>query len=137
MKYEKFNLDSTRTDSRRAIVRAFDKLRDHYGFQARMRFSCCRVCAAIAIERKIAMAERPEDFPTRVVFFTQRDDREAAATGRLNLNYGDIRLQNATRPLDRAAGKLLMQALREAGLEPEWDENPDRRIIVPVHPWMK
>lgn len=102
-----------------------------------MRFSCCRACASVAIDRRMTLASRPEEFPVRIVFFTQRDDRAANATGVLKLTFGDVRLQNAARLKDREAGRLVVKALKLAGLAPEWDDDPDRRISIPVAPWIK
>lgn len=115
-----------RTDSRQRMADAFQSLRDA-GVNARMRLLCCRHCAASALRNR----------PSEVIhaYFSAAEDETAKKTGALKVFFGSTIPQNSTRKADIEIGKKVAAAIRAAGLDTEWDEDPERCITVRVPGW--
>lgn len=111
---------------------AFTALRKQ-GFIARKGFMCCSTCAWAefnCLEKK--MPKEKKDWVKGYVFYN-RQDRAGMFTkpGRfsqfqgLYLAYDGVNGRTQTQ-----AGELVCTALRDAGLEVEWDGKPTTRIYV-------
>jgi len=96
------------------------------GIVARQNFSCCQNCghAEIGAEVEEASAERPIHGYT---FFHQQDTESAAAGGGLYLAYGDETDESESKI---AVGHEIVDALRETGLDVDWNGELSRRIHV-------
>lgn len=120
-----------RSAQRQAVRAAFSEL-EKRGIHARMRWGHCRVCAASAISRMIALRPSQAQVELQWAFYTRTDFYRAMETGVLRITYGNIRPQNAARTLDIAVGDKVVEVLKRHGLNVEWDRDPERRIAVEV-----
>ncbi|MFW5415323.1 hypothetical protein J0910_01460 [Nocardiopsis sp. CNT-189] len=93
------------------------------GITARQNFSCCRRCGTgeIGDERK----EGDRGF----VFYHSQDTDAASAGHGLHLAYGGF---DGSEETTAAVGREVAAALAEAGLEPDWNGSPSKRILVPM-----
>lgn len=123
------------------IAAAFANLR-RQGFWALQNYECCQGCAGYAVATRASEAkDAGKRLPQGVIFFTKQDGagpsaRVARCGGgrewRLMIAYGDVDTQKHGRiGLPTAeVGHALVAALREVGLEPTWDGDPNTRISV-------
>ncbi|MFF2994159.1 DUF6891 domain-containing protein [Streptomyces sp. NPDC057950] len=114
------------TDPER-LTRAFVAL-EEAGITARENFTCCRTCG----QSEIVGEGRP-DARGFVYFHTQCTDSAAAGHG-LMLLYGGLDGSSET---TAAIGDEVVAALEAAGLDTEWDRNPDRAITVTPLDWRR
>lgn len=115
------------------LTRAFALLRKE-GFVARQRFSCCRGCAgcALATEQQEKQAAG-EKLPKSYVYYTKQEGFISTYGGehatKLYLSFGDFTSEGQGEPTD-TSGYTIVKALKEAGLEFQWNGNPESCIVV-------
>ncbi|WP_328722092.1 hypothetical protein OHT52_23110 [Streptomyces sp. NBC_00247] len=97
------------------------------GLTARQNFTCCRSCG---MDEVWAQDESARGF----VFFPSQSTASAASGRGLTLYYGGFDDSEET---TAATGHEVAAALREAGLDVEWDGDPSKAIDVPVPDWRK
>ncbi|NEA66009.1 hypothetical protein [Streptomyces sp. SID12488] len=114
------------TDPER-LTRAFTALREA-GITARENFTCCRGCGRSEIG-----AEGGTDARGFVYFHSQCTDSAAAGHG-LTLLYGGFDGSSET---TAAIGHEVVAALAAAGLQADWDRDPDRAITVSPLEWRR
>lgn len=114
------------TDPER-LTRAFVALQEA-GITARENFTCCRTCGQSEI-----VGEGGPDARGFVHFRTQCTDSAAAGHG-LTLLYGGFDGSSET---TTAIGDEVVAALEAAGLNAEWDHDPDRAITVTPLDWRR
>jgi hypothetical protein len=106
------------------------------GLIAYQNYSCCSNCAGIEItneaEQRIEAGKATPESIKGCCFY-HRQDAESRDAGRsFYLAYGPMdSAKHDEIGLDTAeVGKLVVEALREAGVGFEWDGNPNTRIEV-------
>lgn len=105
---------------------AFEHLQER-GIIARQNYWCCQTCGTSAIHGEMDAAAR-DGAPVRgYVYYHEQDTERAAEGGGLMLAFGSVQDSDAARI---AIAHEIVQALRSAGLEPEWDGDIARRIGV-------
>lgn len=105
---------------------AFMALQAH-GVLARHDYSCCSTCGSAEIRDEMAGAVRAGQPVDGFVFYHWQDTDDAAAAGRLALSFGS-RLGGPKGVAE--IGGQVAQALRDAGLQIEWDGSVHNRIGV-------
>lgn len=108
------------------LDRAFDAL-NNSGIVARHDFTCCQNCGLAEIGDEIQSAV-DAGFDVSGFTFYHAQDTDGATEGHgLYLTYGHIDGSEAN---SVAIGRRIVAALRDAGLETEWDGSIDKRIAV-------
>lgn len=67
-------------------------------------------------------------------FYHEQDTERAVDGGGLTLAFGDL---DADPERKRAVGRIVKQALQEFGFEVEWDDDPEKRILIPRFDWKR
>ncbi|WP_329278707.1 DUF6891 domain-containing protein [Streptomyces sp. NBC_01451] len=114
------------TDPER-LTRAFAALREA-GITARENFTCCLGCGRSEIG-----GEGGTDARGFVFFHSQCTDSAAAGHG-MTLLYGGFDGSSET---TAAVGHEVVAALEAAGLQADWDRDPDRAITVTPLEWRR
>lgn len=91
---------------------------------ARQDFSCCGNCGTAEIGDEAT----PES--KGYVFYHMQDTQHAVDGGGLYFNYGIF--EEGTDADAIAIGWRLVEALREAGLKPQWEGDLRKRVFVPL-----
>lgn len=113
---------------------AFARL-ESAGVVARAHFTCCQRCGSSEINREIRAAQARGRAVRGYVFF-HRQDTDGAVEGRgLSLSYGSTSDERTPEQYE-AIGHLIVDTLREAGLQPVWNGSAARRISVPLR-WQR
>lgn len=114
------------TDNDR-LTDAFARL-ERDGILARQNFACCQNCGHGEMGSEVKLAQK--NGPVRGYTFFHQQDTEAAASGHgLYLAYGSTK--GGAKAALEVAGAVT-EALRDAGLAPEWDGSLSTRIFVPM-----
>ena len=112
------------------LTAAFAALRKQ-GFIARQRFSCCSGCAGSELATYVGEMPAAKRAKVRgVVFYTRQDFANKSKF--LHIKYGPVdsaKVGKVGLPTVEV-GQAVFEALRAAGLNPEWDGSPDKTIIV-------
>ena len=137
--YEQFKyLNNNIVENKEKLNKAFKALRK-YDLVARQNFRCCQSCAAYEIATDV---EKMLDNGKTVhgwVFYHRQDydsafvgNRRYPANGELYLAYtgGSTSKYEKNGLPTVEIGKMVAQALTEAGLVYEWDGSEDQRILV-------
>jgi hypothetical protein len=93
------------------------------GIVARQNFSCCMSCGSREIHDELAMKKDARGY----TFFHMQDTDRAASGGELSLAFGA-----PTEAGMKAVARDVVNALKAAGLAPEWNGDIDHRIILPL-----
>lgn len=105
------------------------------GVVARAHFTCCQNCGCHEIRDEIAAAQAGGRSVRGYAFFHLQDTERAVAGHALCLSYGPV--DQASPPAAfEAIGRLVIGALREAGLRPEWNGSAAQRISLPLR-WQR
>lgn len=114
--------DNTRLD------RAFADLEQH-GILARQNFWCCGTCGGEAIVDEVARANKRGHKFDGYTYFHEQDTNIAVFGHGLSLGYGTPDFE----PRESVAiGHLVVKALRQQGLKPEWSGEIEDHIHVPM-----
>lgn len=100
---------------RAGITKAFRILRKR-GYVALQNFMCCQSCARSEIANRFDKKGTPEE-DRKLVFYHQQDAVALRETGTVFLAWS-------------GNGWEIAYALRDAGLQVEWDGDPEKRILV-------
>ncbi|MBY0358663.1 MAG: hypothetical protein K2W82_11725 [Candidatus Obscuribacterales bacterium] len=111
---------------------AFSEL-DSLGIIARQNFSCCQNCGHAEIWDEIESARNEQDV-TGYLFYHMEDTERACGKGVLYLAYGAIEDGD---PAALTVAWQIVEALRQSGLNVEWDGNLEKRIKVYDLVWQK
>ncbi|RYE94882.1 MAG: hypothetical protein EOO75_00765 [Myxococcales bacterium] len=115
------------------LDQAFARL-ESAGVVARAHFTCCQNCGHAEIGDEIdAVRARGRDVRGYVFFHHQDTERAVDGQGLL-LSYGPT--GQASAAATEAIGRLVVDALREAGLQPTWNGSAAQRISVPLR-WQR
>jgi hypothetical protein len=112
---------------------AFNSL-EASGIVARENFTCCQTCGNAEIGAEAEVFKASGQVARGYVFFHQQDTESAVSGGGLHFTYGAFQ-----KPYDQNAlqvGHALVDALKAAGLAPEWNGKLSKRIFVPVN-WQR
>ncbi|WP_306366225.1 hypothetical protein [Nocardiopsis sp. CC223A] len=118
--------DGEPTDAER-LTAAFEEL-DAAGIVARESFECCNRCAYTAMPGEISSAngEREESPPAHGFVFYHAQDAERL---RPYLGFGAVGTTGAE--AEKAVGREIVETLRRHGLAPEWNGDPEMKILGP------
>ena len=112
---------------------AFKALRKA-GFIARQNFMCCGNCASHALAAHIkGMTPLKRERVKGAVFYTRQNTAAfRRRDSQIYLAYGPVGVQGlGTFGRDASeVGTAVVEALKAAGLEVEWDGNPGNKIVV-------
>jgi hypothetical protein len=109
------------------LAAAFAALERDVALVCRENFSCCGACGAGEIRLEIEQERQTGREICGYVFYHMQDTENAIDGYGLFLHYGSVlRGPKAA----AAVGQQLVAALRRAGLQVNWDGNPQRRIGV-------
>ena len=110
------------------LDRAFAEL-EQSGIVARQDFTCCTTCGLAEIGDDV------DDFNTRdgFVFYHGQDTERAVEGGGVYLSYGVF---GGDETGSLAIGNRAVEALKTAGLQPDWDGSFQKKIYVPLA-WKK
>lgn len=115
------------TDNMR-LDRAFADLEKH-GIIARQNFWCCGTCGGEAIVDEVARANKRGHKFDGYTYFHEQDTNIAVFGHGLSLGYGTPDFE----PKESVAiGLLVVKALRQQGLRPEWSGDLEDHIHVPM-----
>jgi hypothetical protein len=122
-----------RTDCDR-LDDAFDEL-NRRGIMARHDWTCCGTCghAAMPAEYDRCMALDPSLIIRGYAFYHNQDTESAADQGGLYLAYGatdDIDDDDLLDQTTLAIGREIVEVLNGCGLEVQWDESTETRILI-------
>lgn len=121
---------ATHWEFRDKILKAFKAVRK-YGILSRANFRCCQSCASYELW---TIANKKEDTILGCVFWhyqdeeTFRDDKPGEAS--LYIAFGVTSGGQMKGWTDEAIGRLLVMALKDAGLHPVWNGDSHTRILV-------
>lgn len=105
------------------VTAAFKALRKE-GFIAKQMFSCCQSCAA-------ARLAVPENEGKPAVFYTKQDGEvfdQRPSRKNLFITFGIVNGGDDNDVM--AVGAKTKKILEDAGLQVEWDGDPNRRLMV-------
>ncbi|MCC7250802.1 hypothetical protein [Hyphomicrobium sp.] len=108
------------------LDRAFEALNDG-GIVARHDFSCCQNCGLAEIGEEIQGAIDAGFDVSGFAFYHTQDTDNAAEGHGLYLTYGHV---DGGEDNSVAVGRVIVDALRKAGLDTEWDGTLRKRIGV-------
>lgn len=123
------------------LTQAFKALRKQ-GFIARQNFCCCGSCAgcqiASDVEKKVDAGKLKDNFKGAVYYSKQGNMfdvfRGRTTIRRMHLTYGPV---SCSKHGDqefgvstKECGKIICQALTEAGVPYSWDDDPNSCIII-------
>jgi hypothetical protein len=111
---------------------AFKQLNDE-GIVARQHFSCCPNCGHRHMEREVERFEKEGREAWGYVFYDIQSTDAAIEIGELTLNYGGLADDEESTVF---IGELVVDALRDHGLNVEWDGDPKKTILVKLV-WMR
>ena len=109
------------------VSRAFQEL-ENTGFVAKMRFGCCMSCAMHELSAIAEKAARD-----RAVYWHEQDEEHFQEGGPLHIRYCHLPMPSAEEELEGVDGHIANQvaaALKNAGLQIEWDGSPRTTIQV-------
>ena len=112
---------------RHRVQAAFGELRK-IGFIARSNFSCCMSCATYELSE---IAEKKQR--NRVAYWHHQDETRFKKDGALCIRYFYLpskEIEGDTTSLETQTGEQIAAALRKAGLNVDWNGNPDTIIEV-------
>lgn len=111
---------------------AFAEL-DRHGIVARQNFTCCQTCGHAEINTEIS---KTQDYrPVRgYVFFHWQDTESAVRNAHLYLAYGSVSGKELESSL---VAREVVGALRRAGLEAEWNDSVQTRILIKNIEWKR
>ena len=115
------------------LDRAFASL-EAAGVVARAHFTCCQSCARSEIGGEVATVRARGREVRGHVFFHAQDTERAVAGHGLLLGYGPVGQPSPA--ATEAIGHVVVEALREAGLQPVWNGSAAQRIAVPLR-WQR
>jgi len=120
--------DETVKTNRGLLLDAFAALRQR-GFFARANYLCCSSCGFSALQVRFDELTPEEKSETKgFVFWHSQNEDDIWARGEVNLAFGSFSGFDE----DEKVGKEIVSVLESFGLHPEWDENPARKILVPL-----
>lgn len=105
---------------------AFDQL-EQQGIVARHNFTCCGTCGSTEIWDEMKDAKYANQALKGYVFYHAQDTERAVEGGGVYFNYGATEGHTSD---DTAA--LLVQALKDNGLQPDWNGSTKTRVFVPL-----
>jgi len=106
---------------------------DRRGIVARQNFTCCQTCGHAEINFEIDEASKHR--PIRgYVFFHEQDVERVVASGFLYLAYGSVsgKSKDSVR-----IGQEIVNALRNAGLQVQWNGKIEKRIAINAINWQR
>ncbi|MGV8038754.1 MAG: hypothetical protein AB2L07_01255 [Thermoanaerobaculaceae bacterium] len=104
------------------------RLMEERGVVARQNFACCQTCGHAEIGDEISKTQALRKV-VGYTFYHMQDTDRAAEGGGLYLAYGSLA---DTKEHALAVGNTVVACLREAGLQPIWDNDAAKRIYVPL-----
>lgn len=110
---------------KRAVHRAFRRL-EKQGFFAAENFGHCADCAARDVFKNARAENRP-----KCVLYTSAETAQMQATGVCTIRYGVpyvYQSEDSHKARVREVGREVAQALTDAGLAVEWDDDPETAI---------
>lgn len=115
------------------LSRAFKNLRK-LGYEVRRNYKCCSSCAGAALANEIEVrldggADR--EAIKGVVFYHSQDASSLRAEGQCHLSFGSVhtaKYGDVGLATD-AVGRAVVKALRECGVEVEWNGKATSRIL--------
>ena len=115
------------TDCNR-LTKAFKKL-DKEGILCRENFSCCTRCGHAQINEEIEeRIEEDKDFePFGYAFYHEQDVESAVESNEICIAFGSWDGDDAA---DCAVGRKIVQVISAQGLQVDWDETAEQRIMV-------
>ena len=134
--YRNFNYDNPYSEGRKKLKEAFSLLRKQ-GIIARQNFSCCGSCGSYEIS--VMGEERGKKkgkYPAGYVFYHRQDTETLNRNGVVYLRYGTYenkngKLRKGSYPTLNV-GYTIVEAMKEVGLETEWDGDTGHCILVNV-----
>ena len=106
---------------RQRLFEAFKELRKK-GYIARANFMCCSKCASAVLWRELNISTKIGS-----VYWSQRDENHFLKIGEVYIGFES---SIGTPEVDVLIGKYIVSTLISFGLDVEWDENPNTRILV-------
>ncbi|MEM7703856.1 MAG: hypothetical protein AAF251_18110 [Pseudomonadota bacterium] len=100
------------------------------GLLAEQNFWCCGTCALSDINATLKKAKKSGgEVPRGYTFYHEQDTEQAVWGNGVCLNYGAEQRGDAA---SVAIGREVVATLERHGLQPEWDGDLDKRILVPL-----
>lgn len=108
------------------LDKALEKLEDQ-GIVARQNFSCCGTCGSTEIWDEVDAVQAEGNDVKGYVFYHMQDTENAVEGNGVFFNHvaTDGRMAEDT-------ARMLVEALKEAGLAPEWNGSVNTRVFVPL-----
>ena len=111
------------------IRRVFKELRRE-GYLARMNYLCCCTCAEYDLSQKAKELEKKGKEIEGVVYYHRQGEQGLWEYGDLCLYYGTYKDDDEMRSADRKIGEYIVQKFQSAGVDLEWDGNPNKAITL-------
>lgn len=112
---------------RSRVQAVFGELRK-MGFICKSNFQCCMTCALAEL---VEVAEKRRR--NRGAYWHRQDEQHFRETGVLFIRFAYLPrngIEGDTSSLEVKIGEQVAEALREQGLELEWDGDPSKTIVI-------
>jgi hypothetical protein len=118
------------------LTDAFEILRSQ-GLIALKNHLCCQSCAGYDIATRVSKMTKAKRAKVKgCVYYHHQDESNFKRTGEVYLAYGPLEssVYGTVGLPDVEVGKMVVNALKQVGLDYEWDGSGDRRIIAKMMP---